>query len=43
MDFFLGLKIFKSIGPSPWISLAHKTTSFDAKMLLKIFFDKQLL
>ncbi len=34
------LQIFKFIGPSLWISLAHNTPSYDTKMLLKVNFDK---
>jgi hypothetical protein len=40
--FLCRLKIFKSIGPSLWISLAHKTLSYDSKMLLKVVLDKTL-
>jgi hypothetical protein len=43
--FLSRVKIFKSIGPSLWISFgggghAHKTTSYDTKVLLKMVFDK---
>ncbi len=38
--FLSRLQIFKSIGPSLWISLAHKTPFYDTKMLLKVIFDK---
>jgi hypothetical protein len=31
--------MLNSIGPSLWIFLAHKTPSYDTKMLLKVFFD----
>ncbi len=37
VGFFLG---YKSIGPSLWISLTHKTPSYGTKMLLKVIFDK---
>jgi hypothetical protein len=41
VGFFLGYGfIFKSIGPSLWISLAHKTPSYDTKILLKVVFDR---
>ncbi len=30
---------FKSLGPSLWISLAHKTPSYDTKIPLTVFFD----
>ncbi len=32
----------KCIGPSLWISLAHKTLSYDTKMILKVVFDKTM-
>jgi hypothetical protein len=41
--FLSRLQIFKSIGPSLWISLVHKTTFYDTKMLLKVVFDKNSL
>jgi hypothetical protein len=37
--FLSRLKIFKSIGPSLWISLVHKTSSYDIKMPLKAVID----
>jgi hypothetical protein len=33
------LRFFKYIGPSLWISLKHKTPSYDTKVLLKVVFD----
>jgi hypothetical protein len=39
--FFASEKIFKSIGPSLWISVAHKTQSYGTNMLLKVVFDKK--
>jgi hypothetical protein len=36
--FFARVKIFNSIGPSLWISVAHKTPSYD--ILPKVAFDK---
>jgi hypothetical protein len=41
--FLSKLETFKSIGSSLWISMAHKTPSYDAKMLLKDVFDKLAL
>ncbi len=38
--FLSRLKIFKSMGPSLWTSLEHKTPSYDTKMNLKVIFDK---
>ncbi len=38
--FFARVWIFKSIGPSLWISLAQKTQSYDTNMLPKVVFDK---
>jgi hypothetical protein len=38
--FFAWVWIFKSIGSSLWISLAHKTPSYDTNMLPKVVFDK---
>jgi hypothetical protein len=35
--FFRG---YRFLGPSLWISLAHKTPSYNIKMLQKIIFDK---
>jgi hypothetical protein len=49
--FLARLQIFKSIGPRLWIYFfwggghgehAHKTPSYDTKMLLKVVFDKTL-
>ncbi len=40
--FFARVWIFKSIGPSPWISLAHKTPSYDTIIVPKVFFDKNM-
>jgi hypothetical protein len=33
-------QILKSIGPNLWISLAHKTPTYDTRLLLKTIFDK---
>ncbi len=38
--FIARLQIFKSKGPSIWISLAHNAPSFDTNMLQKVVFDK---
>jgi hypothetical protein len=38
--FLSRLQIFTFIGPSLWISVAHKTPSYDTKMLLKVVIDK---
>jgi hypothetical protein len=38
--FLFRLQIFKSIWLSLWISLAHKTPSYDTKMPLRVVFDK---
>jgi hypothetical protein len=38
--FFARIWNLKSIGPSLWISLAHKTPSYDTNMLPKEVFDK---
>jgi hypothetical protein len=38
--FLSRLWIFKSIGPSLRIPLAHKTPFYDTKMLPKVVFDK---
>jgi hypothetical protein len=32
----------KCIGPSLWISLAHKTPSYGKKIILKVVFDKTM-
>jgi hypothetical protein len=38
--FLSRLQIFKSIRPSLWISVSHKTPSYYTKMPLKVVFDK---
>jgi hypothetical protein len=38
VGFFLGYRFFNPYGL--WISLAHKTPSYDTKMLLKVVFGK---